>query len=89
MKIIAFNCSPRMNKSNTDRLLDPLLEGAAEAGAQLERIDVRKLDLKPCLGCYSCWLKTQESARNKTIGATRSANSPKPTWSSWAPPYIF
>jgi multimeric flavodoxin WrbA len=58
MKILAFNCSPRMKKSNTDRLLNLLLEGAVEADAEVERIYVRKLNLKPCLGCYSCWLKT-------------------------------
>lgn len=28
MKILAFDCSPRMKKSNTDRLLNLLLEGA-------------------------------------------------------------
>jgi multimeric flavodoxin WrbA len=58
MKVLAFNCSPRMKKSNTDRILNPLLEGAMEAGAEVERIYVRKLDLKPCQGCCSCWLKT-------------------------------
>lgn len=57
-KIVAFNCSPRMKKSNTDRILNPLLEGAGEAGAEVEKIYARKLNLKPCLGCYSCWLKT-------------------------------
>ncbi|RJP32973.1 MAG: flavodoxin family protein [Actinobacteria bacterium] len=58
MKILAFNCSPRMKKSNTDRILIPLLRGAGEAGAEVEKIYARKLDLKPCLGCFNCWLKT-------------------------------
>ncbi len=58
MEIVALNCSPRMKKSNTDRILTPLLEGASEAGAKVEKIYVRKLNLKPCLGCYRCWLKT-------------------------------
>lgn len=58
MKLLAFNCSPRMAKSNTSLILDPFLEGAREAGAEVELIYLRKLKVKPCLGCFSCWLKT-------------------------------
>ncbi len=58
MKVLAFNCSPRMTKSNTALLLDPFLEGAREAGAEVELVYLRKLKVKPCLGCFSCWLKT-------------------------------
>ncbi len=58
MKILAFNCSPRMKKSNTDRILDPLLAGAVKAGAEVEKLYARKIGLKPCLGCFDCWLKT-------------------------------
>lgn len=58
MKILAFNCSPRMKKSNTDRILDPLLAGANKAGADVEKLYARKIGLKPCLGCFDCWLKT-------------------------------
>jgi len=58
MKILAFNCSPRMKKSNTDRILDHLLAGASRAGAEVEKLYARKIGLKPCLGCFDCWLKT-------------------------------
>jgi hypothetical protein len=58
MKILAFNCSPRMKKSNTDRILDPLLAGASRAGAEVEKLYARKIGLKPCLGCFKCWLET-------------------------------
>lgn len=58
MKLLAFNCSPRMAKSNTSLILDPFLEGAREAGAEVELVYLRKLKVKPCLGCFSCWLKT-------------------------------
>jgi len=58
MKVLAFNCSPRMGKSNTSLILDPFLEGAREAGAEVELIYLRKLKIKPCRGCFSCWLKT-------------------------------
>ena len=38
MKILAINGSPRGKKSNTDRILQPFLEGAREAGADTETI---------------------------------------------------
>ncbi len=58
MKIVSFNCSPRMGSSNTDRIIKPLLEGAREAGAEVEEFYARKLKIAPCTGCMTCWLKT-------------------------------
>ena len=39
---------------NTAVLLDAVLEGAREAGAQVERIDVGDLRINPCDGCRKC-----------------------------------
>lgn len=58
MKILALNGSPRARKSNTNRLLEPFLAGAREAGAQTEIIYAAELNIKDCLGCFSCWNKT-------------------------------
>jgi len=58
MKVLAVNGSPRKRKSNTDKLLLPFLEGAKEAGAEVELHYLQEMDIKPCLGCFNCWLKT-------------------------------
>jgi len=58
MKVLAFNSSPRKKHSNTDRLLLPFLEGAREAGAETELVYLYGKKIKPCLGCFDCWLKT-------------------------------
>lgn len=58
MKVLAFNSSPRKKNSNTDRLLLPFLEGAKEAGAETELVYLHGKKIKPCLGCFDCWLKT-------------------------------
>jgi hypothetical protein len=58
MKVLALNGSPRLKSSSTYHMLQPLLAGMETAGAQTEVIHLRSLKLKPCLGCYSCWVRT-------------------------------
>ncbi len=58
MNILAFNASPRTRHSNTDRLLLPLLEGARQAGAETVGFYLEELDIQPCKGCFTCWLRT-------------------------------
>ncbi|MBC7226126.1 MAG: NAD(P)H-dependent oxidoreductase [Thermoflexales bacterium] len=58
MYILAINGSPRGRRSNTDRILQPFLEGARAAGAQTETVYLADLKINPCLGCFTCWTKT-------------------------------
>jgi multimeric flavodoxin WrbA len=58
MKALAISSSPSMGKSNTSLILDPLLEGMREVGAETELFYTRKLDVKPCQGEFICWTKT-------------------------------
>jgi multimeric flavodoxin WrbA len=58
MKVVAINTIPRMEKGNTTLILDPFLEGMKEAGAEVELFYTSNLDVKPCLGCFGCWVKT-------------------------------
>ena len=58
MKVFALNSSPNMNRSNTSLILDPFLEGMEEAGAEVKLHYIHQLKIKPCLGCFSCWLNT-------------------------------
>jgi len=57
-RVLALNGSPRAGAGATAKLLEPLLAGMREAGAETELIAVRELDLEPCIGCYSCWVQT-------------------------------
>lgn len=56
MKVLVLNGSPKCGKSNTMHLTRSFLEGAGWSDAEI--IHVAKIDLKPCLGCFSCWKKT-------------------------------
>jgi multimeric flavodoxin WrbA len=53
MKVVGIYGSPRKG-GNSDLLLDQLLEGAASAGAQVDRIYCRKLKISGCLECGGC-----------------------------------
>jgi hypothetical protein len=57
-RVLALNGSPRAGAGVTSKLLEPLLAGMREAGAETELIQVRELGLEPCIGCYSCWVQT-------------------------------
>jgi len=58
VKIFAVSGSPRKSKGNTERILKPFLDGAREAGAEVELVYVTEKEIKPCRGCNACWLKT-------------------------------
>lgn len=53
MDIIAIYGSPR-RKGNTAMLLKKAVEGARDAGAQVDEIVLRDLKISPCLEIYGC-----------------------------------
>jgi multimeric flavodoxin WrbA len=57
MKILGINGSPRGSKSQTLRLVNEVLEGAKSMGADVELVDVCKLDIEYCNGCQVCYKK--------------------------------
>lgn len=57
MKVLVINSSPHMDKGNTGLILNPFVEGMEEAGAKVEILYTKKLKIKPCEGCFDCWLK--------------------------------
>jgi len=73
MKVLALNGSPRMRASSTYNMLKPLLEGMETAGAETEIIHIRKLDLRACTGCYTCWVRTPGECIHKGKDGMASA----------------
>jgi multimeric flavodoxin WrbA len=54
MRIAAFLGSPRP-RGNTDTLAGAVLDGAREAGSEVESYALRALKVHPCTGCDRCW----------------------------------
>jgi len=57
-KILAIQGSPRPKASNTEILLQEFLKGAQSQGAETETIYLKEKEIHPCIGCYTCWVKT-------------------------------
>jgi multimeric flavodoxin WrbA len=53
MRIIGFIASPQ-KEGNTAWIVNKILEGAKEQGAETQSWSFSDLDIKPCQGCLSC-----------------------------------
>ncbi len=59
MKVLALNSSARTGDvSKTEIVLDYLVHGMREVGAEVEVIELRKKKIRYCIGCFTCWTKT-------------------------------
>lgn len=55
MKILGINASPRGNESKTLQLVKVVIKGAESEGAEVELIDLYKLQIEYCTGCGACY----------------------------------
>jgi len=59
MRILAINSSVRRGgQSKTELMLNYLVEGMRDAGAEVEIVHLREKTIKNCVGCFACWTKT-------------------------------
>jgi len=60
MNVLVINGSPKGERSNTHQLTNAFLSGMRRSGGTIETQEpaVSRLDIRPCLGCFSCWSKT-------------------------------
>lgn len=59
MNILILNGSPKGEHSNTLKLTNAFIDGYTQRGAaNIDRIDINKLQIHSCKGCFACWEKT-------------------------------
>ena len=58
MNVIVFNGSPHTGNGVTATMIRHLNAGFEEAGATVETYNVYEMDVRPCVGCFTCWAKT-------------------------------
>lgn len=55
--VLVLSCSPRAEKGATHFIAENFIRGMKNAGAKVELLFPSKMNIKPCKGCFSCWLK--------------------------------
>jgi multimeric flavodoxin WrbA len=75
MKITILNGNPDAGNSALDVYLKHLTEALITAGHQATTLTLRDLDIKPCAGCWGCWVKTPGEcvARDDSADVCRAA----------------
>jgi len=59
MKVLCVNSSPRTGgQSKTELMLNPLVKGMQQAGAEVEVVNLHEKKIRNCVGCFTCWTKT-------------------------------
>ncbi len=59
MKIVVINGSPKKDASCTLRVTKAFLKGLVGEGDEVEIIHLSDCNIKQCLGCLSCWGRTE------------------------------
>jgi multimeric flavodoxin WrbA len=58
MKVLVMNGSPRKERGATGGLLKHFIKGMEEAGAEVDLLYSKGLELGDCRGCFNCWTST-------------------------------
>ena len=74
-----LNASPR-RKGNIAQMVSEMTDEAKAQGAEVEVINVQKLNVKPCMACMQCRSKGRCDALTQT--------SPRPLSPLWQSPVI-
>lgn len=57
MRVLVVNGSARKEKGYTAMILEPFMNGMKQAGAEVNLLYAKQLNVNPCRGDFSCWYK--------------------------------
>ena len=60
MKILVLNGSPKTDRSNTLNITKAFVSGFP-SDTEVEYVNLYKMNIKPCVGCFSCCRPTQSN----------------------------
>jgi multimeric flavodoxin WrbA len=58
MKIVSINGSPKGEISNTNVMIQAIIDGMKSDSTDITNIYLSDKNIRYCKGCYSCWFKT-------------------------------
>lgn len=65
MRVLIIHASPKGESGHTAVLTRAFLSGFPQ-GTEIETLELRRLNIRPCLGCLGCWTKRRASACRRT-----------------------
>ena len=65
MKITVLNGNPQADNTAFDDYLKRLSEELVSDGHNVTGFDLREMDIKYCIGCFGCWVKTPGECRSR------------------------
>jgi multimeric flavodoxin WrbA len=87
MKLLAVVGSPR-KRGNTDLLMYRVIEGAQDAGAEVQRVFLHGMNISPCDGCRAC-VKTGACKMEDDMAPLYDALYGSDVWALGTPVYWF
>ena len=57
MKYLLINGNPYNDRKDMDYYIDRLSEAIKSAGHEAQTLVLRGMKIKPCTGCFNCWVK--------------------------------
>ncbi len=57
--VLILSASPRGKKGATHLLVEHLQAGMEKAGANVSTVILKDADIKPCAGCFNCWINEE------------------------------
>lgn len=57
LKYLVLNGNPYRDRKEMDQYIDRLFTGIKSAGNEVKVLVLRDLKIKPCTGCFNCWVK--------------------------------
>ena len=64
-KVLVVNGSPHMDRGSTGLVLCSFVEGMKAAGADVEIVYTKRMQINACCGDFYCWYKTDGQCRQK------------------------
>jgi multimeric flavodoxin WrbA len=58
VNVLVINGSPRGREGITHLVQAAFVRGASKAGAAVEEVFLKEKKIRPCMGCFNCWIKT-------------------------------
>lgn len=84
-RVLGIVGSPRRG-GNTDVLVDEVLAGAKAAGAEISKVLLDELDIRPCKGCFAC-AKTGTCVQNDDMAELAEQMKQSAVWVLGTPIY--